>query len=140
MRELLDQGVDPTDDYVTYGNTAHFDPFDGDAGPDEHVNPWVANRLDTCPYCFATMDWMGCPHCEMSGLYDASDPVCPHCGCFAVWEDCYECGGAGEFDAYEDDPLWYDPGDTETCPECDGRGGWWICMNRDCTRGVKGAS
>lgn len=108
MKELLDQGVDPTDDYTTYGNTGHFDPVGGGYG-----------GLQTD-----------------DGYMDASDPVCPQCGRFAVWEDCYMCGGEGEFDAYDDDPLWYDPGDTETCPECNGRGGWWICDNRDCTQGV----
>lgn len=92
-RELLDQGVDPTDDTTTYGstygNTAHFDPFDGDAGPDEDINPWVTIPLDTCPYCYKTMDWMGCPHCEMSGMYDGKR--CTLCVGHGGWYSCDDC-------------------------------------------------
>jgi hypothetical protein len=46
------------------------------------------------------------------------------------WEDCTNCGGEGHHDAYEIDPLWYDPGDTEPCDQCDGKGGWWLCLER----------
>lgn len=88
-RELRDQGVDPTDDYVTYGSTAHFDPFDGDGGQSEDINPWVTIPLDTCPYCYKTMEWMGCPHCDMSGLYDGKQ--CPLCAGHGGWYSCDDC-------------------------------------------------
>lgn len=67
---------------------------------------------------------------------DAGDPVCPECGRFAVWVDCYECGGAGEVEVYDDDPLWYDPDDTESCQLCAGDGGRWICDNTACKQGT----
>lgn len=89
MKELLDQGVDPTDDYTTYGSTAHFDPFDGDAGPSEDIHPWMDAALGTCPYCYKTMDWMGCPHCEMSGLYDGKQ--CSLCAGHGGWYSCDDC-------------------------------------------------
>jgi hypothetical protein len=46
------------------------------------------------------------------------------------WEDCDNCGGEGSHDMYEVDPLWYDPGDTEACDRCEGKGGWWLCNQR----------
>ena len=45
------------------------------------------------------------------------------------WERCDACGGKGHFDVYELDPLWYNPGDAETCTQCAGDGGWWTCPN-----------
>lgn len=57
---------------------------------------------------------------------------CPSCSMSMDWEDCALCGGEGCYDAYEDDPLWYQPGDTAACAQCDAKGGWWICMNRQC--------
>ena len=63
-------------------------------------------------------------------------PCCPRCGMELDWTDCDACGGEGEFDAYEDDPMWYDPGDTEPCHQCGGLGGWYICPNQDCPQGV----
>ena len=38
------------------------------------------------------------------------------------YDDCWQCGGEGWFDGYEEDPLWYEPGDLYMCPECRGRG------------------
>lgn len=67
---------------------------------------------------------------------DAGIPVCPQCGRFAVWVDCDQCGGEGEIELYDEDPLWYDPDDTETCDQCGGDGGWWFCDNEDCKQGV----
>lgn len=65
---------------------------------------------------------------------DAGLPVCPDCGWDAVWADCNECGGAGELEVYDDDPMWYEPGDTEPCYQCGGDGGWWFCANHNCKR------
>lgn len=35
---------------------------------------------------------------------------------------CGLCGGDGTIDAHEDDPNYYEPGDTKPCPQCGGRG------------------
>ena len=58
--------------------------------------------------------------------------VCARCGSSDVDRvDCYGCSGDGylsDEDLMEEDPLWYEPGDTERCSECDGQGGWWECF------------
>ena len=54
---------------------------------------------------------------------------CLVCGAPLEWEDCCDCGGDGYREVYEEDPLWYDPGDTKPCFLCDGQGGWWTCPN-----------
>lgn len=57
---------------------------------------------------------------------------CPICGYEMEREECPDCGGDGEFDwetLQFDDPLWYQPGDTEDCGNCGGKGGWWFCPN-----------
>lgn len=59
---------------------------------------------------------------------DYSNP-CPVCGAELYWEDCGACGGEGFVDVYDNDPLWYDPGDTEPCEMCGGQGGWYLCLN-----------
>jgi hypothetical protein len=56
-------------------------------------------------------------------------PICPICGLEEEWEDCEVCNGNSEYECYDEDPLWYDPGDTEPCPECGGGGGWSLCPN-----------
>ena len=60
----------------------------------------------------------------MSDDYELDDEVCPRCGqCPTHSRDCPECGGEGyRDDLHEEDPLWYDPGETETCRECAGTG------------------
>ena len=48
---------------------------------------------------------------------------CPSCGADPTYSlPCFQCGGEGCFDGYEDDPLWYNPGDVENCDECRGSG------------------
>lgn len=37
-------------------------------------------------------------------------------------DDCFHCGGDGYIDGYEDDPLWFEPGETERCSSCGGSG------------------
>lgn len=53
---------------------------------------------------------------------DYEEPACPICGSTTLWEDCDNCGGEGTLDVYEEDPLWYDEGDTVICDWCAGRG------------------
>lgn len=60
---------------------------------------------------------------------DDVDDGCPVCGSTMYWEPCDQCGGEGFREVYEEDPLWYDEGDTKTCDWCDGAGGHWFCLN-----------
>lgn len=70
-----------------------------------------------------------------SGLAAApSSAICtrcnqkPHqclCELASSWEDsgcCGMCDGSGVIDGYEDDPNWYEPGETKPCPQCGGSG------------------
>lgn len=64
---------------------------------------------------------------------DYAESLCPRCKCCEMdWEDCYQCGGEGgrgyDDDLQFEDPLWYQPGDFETCDTCEGAGGWAMCL------------
>lgn len=37
----------------------------------------------------------------------------------------------GYFNGYDEDPLWYNPGDLVICSECGGRGGFLECPNAE---------
>ena len=52
---------------------------------------------------------------------------CSECEGRLEWAECEQCGGEGEYDCYEEDPLWYDEGDTKPCAQCGGAGGWYWC-------------
>lgn len=52
---------------------------------------------------------------------------CKNCGNEKWWVDCPDCGGEGYHELYDEDPLWYDPDDTEDCSTCAGDGGWLSC-------------
>jgi hypothetical protein len=54
---------------------------------------------------------------------------CPDetCDCGGVRIDCYTCQGEGEWDGYEDDPLWFLPGEMERCYACNGEGWRTAC-------------
>ena len=56
------------------------------------------------------------------------EKTCPVCGCLLEWVDCGGCDD-GWIDGYEEDPLWFDPGDLDRCRQCNGRGGWLECPN-----------
>lgn len=47
-----------------------------------------------------------------------------YCDDFGDWIECWSCGGEGFHELYDEDPLWYDEDDIETCEECAGAGGW----------------
>lgn len=65
---------------------------------------------------------------------DDDYPCCGHCGGGVDWELCTAIGCEdGYIDVYEEDPLWYSPGDMEACDMCEGKGGWWICLNSTCS-------
>lgn len=55
---------------------------------------------------------------------------CPVCGAEMDFIECDHCGGEGGRDndaLMEEDPLWYDGVEWESCGECQGKGGWWHC-------------
>lgn len=58
--------------------------------------------------------------------------VCARCGYEAEWSECNACGGEGGHDGYEQDPLWYQPGELAPCAQCNGGGGDWWCENSKC--------
>lgn len=58
---------------------------------------------------------------------DREPQSCEVCGAELTWIECWKCLGNGEFDLYEDDPIYYEPGEVETCDECGGDGGWLGC-------------
>jgi hypothetical protein len=51
-----------------------------------------------------------------------SEEHCPSCGHECFSRSCWSCGGEGGHDGYEEDPLWYDPGDIIPCDACRGEG------------------
>lgn len=61
---------------------------------------------------------------------------CHKCGSAQEWVECWNCGGKGGRDYDEDlqfeDPLWYSPGDFIKCDICQGKGGWFRCLNDKC--------
>jgi hypothetical protein len=57
------------------------------------------------------------------------DDYCDICGSPLEWEQCGGCGGEGYIEVYDADPMWYSPGETEICMECQGEGGWRQCAN-----------
>ena len=68
----------------------------------------------------------------MSLTYDKKTDsyTCPIHGAVhdnTAWVPCWNGCDDGYFDGYEDDPLWYDECDMETCDVCHGKGGWTVC-------------
>lgn len=62
------------------------------------------------------------------------EPTCKRCGGQMDWVDCWSGCEDGYFDGYEEDPLWFEPGEMEVCGNCDGTGGWWECFNSRCRK------
>jgi hypothetical protein len=56
--------------------------------------------------------------------YELDDTVCPRCGHEPTHSRrCINIGcDDGWIDMHNDDPLWYDPSETERCEECHGTG------------------
>lgn len=63
--------------------------------------------------------------------YELDDDPCPTCGHSPTrYRDCDQIGcDDGLIDLYEDDPVSYDPDDTEVCLECNGTGVQRFCSN-----------
>lgn len=59
---------------------------------------------------------------------------CARCGSSLEWISCEHCGGEGMTELgelYEEDPLWYDPDDTEPCYQCGGEAAWPVCLSSE---------
>ena len=52
------------------------------------------------------------------------------------WVPCWNGCQDGWFDDYEDDPIFFAPGDTSTCRECKGEGGWRVCGQCNADQGA----
>lgn len=73
----------------------------------------------------------------LGAMYRGSDGAmtCALCNCEMEWGECGDCGGEGGHDGYEEDPLWYHPGEISPCGMCNGKGGEWYCETKDCPTG-----
>lgn len=58
---------------------------------------------------------------------ESDDCSCAKCGGTKLPVTCWSCGGEGYHELYEEDPLWYDEDDIESCDICDGEGGYSVC-------------
>lgn len=53
---------------------------------------------------------------------ELADEHCLNCAHQTFTCSCWDCGGDGGHDGYEEDPLWYDPGEMVICTTCWGKG------------------
>jgi len=67
-------------------------------------------------------------------MYRGSDGsmICALCNGEMEWVECGAGCEDGYFDGYEDDPLWYHPGEMKPCYQCGGHGGSWWCNTKEC--------
>lgn len=64
---------------------------------------------------------------ELDPDIEYAEGCCPKCGHEPIYRrDCTDCDD-GYHDLYEEDPLWYNEGDTEECEHCNGYGGHVWC-------------
>ena len=65
--------------------------------------------------------------------WEYSDFYCPKCQTQLRQRECdnFYCED-GYVDLYEEDPLWYEEGDLQKCPDCNGNGYFRWCSNEDC--------
>ena len=62
------------------------------------------------------------------------DCQCARCGSSLEWHECSACGGegiTGPGELYEQDPLWYDQDDYETCHQCGGEASFPSCLSSE---------
>lgn len=59
------------------------------------------------------------------------DCRCARCGSSVAWEECEICGGEGvsEHDCGDDTCCCLYPEDNMRCDQCDGHGGWYLCLS-----------
>ncbi len=58
---------------------------------------------------------------------DLEASECPQCGAERFWVDCWNGCEDGRHSLHDEDPLFYDEGDWETCDVCQGAAGWLQC-------------
>ncbi len=59
--------------------------------------------------------------------------ACKKCGSETIWKECYNCDeGYSHHDCGEDTCCCRDPRPNVTCDICNGEGGWWVCLSREC--------
>jgi len=60
--------------------------------------------------------------------------ICPKCGTMMEATDCWNCGGEGysHHDCGEDTCICFDKSPNIVCDECNGKGGWWVCLIEEC--------
>jgi len=70
----------------------------------------------------------------LGAMYRGSDGsmICALCNGEMEWVECGAGCEDGYFDGYEDDPLWYHPGEMKPCYQCGGHGGSWWCNTKEC--------
>lgn len=70
----------------------------------------------------------------LGAMYRGSDGAwtCALCHHEMEWEECHSVCDDGYFDGYEDDPIYYQPGEMIACSNCRGEGGTWWCPNKEC--------
>lgn len=68
----------------------------------------------------------------MEDDYELSDFYCPKCLQPLKTTECGECDEFGEIDEYEEDPIYFEPGETRTCDHCFGEKHFFWCGTKDC--------
>ncbi len=61
---------------------------------------------------------------------------CKKCGSEMESIDCWNCGGEGfsHHDCGEDTCCCLNPEPNVECDICNGKGGWWKCINDNCSQ------
>jgi hypothetical protein len=73
-----------------------------------------------------------CPDCEQEADRDEEFSVCPICSSMMEWEQCWNCHGEGGFHDCGEDccPCLHPELDlNEVCEECNGVGGYQVCLS-----------
>lgn len=67
---------------------------------------------------------------ELARAEEYDEPCCKKCSGDVEWVPCWmiDCE-EGSYDLYEEDPIFYSPGDRASCSACGGKGGWLVCRN-----------
>jgi len=58
------------------------------------------------------------------------EEICKKCGSSVAWIECENCeDGYSHHDCGEDTCCCIDPQPNVKCDICNGKGGWWVCLN-----------
>jgi len=71
--------------------------------------------------------------------YVDDTPTCKGCGDEMYWTDCWNCDedGYSHHECGEDTCVCLYPENNVTCEFCEGKGGYYICINSKCKNYVK---